>query len=305
VGLRAVVLIAACAACAARNVPRDRTSAALYRDLEREVTAAKTNGWMIDRVEVENALPAALDSVCRVDPLARRSLLAWLDGEIDRLGGPVERAFVARGRDLSAVEALLEITRIRMVLARADAVAPVDCPFWLEVEDPFRGRQISDDRWQLTIGGGGKAIAYRQGGRSDLSFGGAGRLLVGRGFGSRGALFAGAELGASASFPKDDLGQRGALVIAIDAVVPLVYRHTLTNTYFEVEAGWLGHTTEDDPGAIDHGVHVGASIGVRALRTRFFFPGVAFGVSYERTLVGGDDLSMFKLGARLAFDANL
>src|SRR5689334_25331142 len=107
-------------------------------------------------------MPAALDSVCRVDPLARRSLLTWLDEEIHRLGGPVEDAYVARGRRLSAVDELLEVTRIRAVLARADAIAPADCPFWLDVEEPFEGRQIGDDRWQLTLGGGGKAIAMRQ-----------------------------------------------------------------------------------------------------------------------------------------------
>jgi hypothetical protein len=299
------VLVTMIAACGARTVPRDRTTAALYRDLQREVTTAETAGWSIDRIELEEALPAALDSVCRVDPLARRSLLTWLDEEIHRLGGPVEEAYVARGRRLSAVDELLEVTRIRMVLKRADDVAPIDCPFWLDIEDPFEGRQIGDDRWQLTLGGGGKAIAMRQDRRTDLSFGGAGRLLIGRGFGSRSGLYSGLEIGASASFPKDSLGQRGPLLIAIDVVAPIVYRYTLVNGYAEVEGGWLGHTNEDALGTVDHGVHVGASIGLRALRTRFFFPGVAFGVSYERTLVAGDDLTMVKVGIRIVFDANL
>ncbi len=279
--------------------------AALHRDLERTVSVAAAAGWSIDRLEIDDALPAALDSVCRVDPLARRALLTWLGEEIHRRGGPVEKAFAARGRSLGRVTELLVLTRARLLLAAADDAAGTDCPFWLGVEEPFRGRQISDDRWQLSLGGGGKGLAIRQGEQRDLSFGGAGRLLIGRAFGSRSALFTGLELGASASFPKDDLGQRGALLIAVDLVVPLVYRHTFTNAYVEVSAGWLGHTTEDDLERIDQGFHVGASVGARALRTRFFFPGAALGVSYEQTLVDGADLSMLKLGARVAFDANL
>jgi hypothetical protein len=302
--LLAGLLSSSLAACS-RTLPRDPTMAALYRDLERQVTVAATAGWSVDRLEVEAALPAALDSVCRVDPPARLSLLEWLDEEIHRRGGPVDVAWRARGRRLSRVADLIELTRIRMVLAHADAAAPVDCPFWLEVEEPFRGRQISDDRWQLTIAGGGKAIAIRQGGRADLSFGGGGRVLVGRAFGSRAAVLGGFELGASASFPKDAAGQRGALEIGLDLVTPLVYRHTLTNAFIEVEAGWLGHATEAAPSELAHGIHIGVSIGARALRTRFFFPGVALGASYERTFGEEDDLTMVKLGARVSFDANL
>ena len=299
------LVVAAGAAGCARTVPADPTMAALYRDLERQVTVAAAAGWSVDRLEVEDALPAALDSVCRVEPGARRRLLAWIDAEIVRLGGPVEVAFERRGRDLSAVDDLLVLTRARKVLARADEAAAADCPFWIGVEHPFRGRQISDDRWMLTLGGGGKGIAIRQGDQQDLSFGGAGRLLAGRGLGSRSALFVGLELGASASFPKDDLGERGALRIAVDLVAPLVYRHTFTSAYVEAEAGWVGHTTEDALGTIDHGFHLGVSVGARALRTRFFFPGAALGLSYEQVATDGPDLQMLKLGARVAFDANL
>jgi hypothetical protein len=52
-------------------------------------------------------------------------------------------------------------------------------------------------------------------------------------------------------------------------------------------------------------MHVGMAIGGRALRQRFLFPGVAFGMSYERTFVDGVDLRMFKVGARVALDLDL
>ena len=94
-----IILLTAASACA-RRLPPDRSAAALYRDLERLVTVAETTGWGIDRKEVEGLESEALDSLCRVDPLARRNLREWLDGEVARAGGPVEVAWRARGQRL-------------------------------------------------------------------------------------------------------------------------------------------------------------------------------------------------------------
>lgn len=302
--MRAALVALVVAGCA-RTLPPDPSAAALYRDLEREVTIAETTGWTIDRLEVEGLLGDALESVCRVDPLARKMLLSWLDERIAAGGGPVEAAWQARGRSLGAIDGLLVLHRIRLVLAEADRVAGADCPFWVAIEEPFRGRQISDGRWQLAMSGGGKGILIHQGDRYDLSGGGAGRILLGRGFGTRSTLYGGVELGATASFPKDEQGNRGQLVLGVDVVAPVVYRHTLTNVYLEAEAGWLGKTREDDFGRLDQGLHLGASIGGRGLRTRFFFPGAAFGVSWERTFVDGADLTTVKVGARVGLDIDL
>jgi hypothetical protein len=304
--IRAVVLVAcAVAGCARLPAPRDPEIRPLFRDLERQVTIADAAGWGADRLEVEGMLETALQSVCRVEPLARRSLLAWIDERIARSGGSVEAAWRASGKRMSKVTSLLELTRIRMLLVATDAVADHDCPFWIEPQPRFRGRQISDGRWQLTMGGGGKGVVTRQGDETDVRFGGAGRILIGRVFAGGDALYVGGELGASAAFPKDENGERGELVIGADLVAPVVYRYTGTNTYLEFEGGWLGHATEKDWDDFDHGIHVGVSIGARALRTRFVFPGVAFGVSYERLFLAGDDLEAIKVGGRVAFDWDL
>lgn len=299
-----IVIVLALAACSRTQTPKDPSAAALFRDLEREVTVSATTGWGVDRIEIESILKGALDSVCRVDPLARRVLRGWIESELQRLGAPVETAYSARGRKLSKVEGLLVMTRISKLLARAEEVAN-ECPFWIEPQEPFRGRQISDGRWQLSFGGGGKGIVVQQGKRQDFNAGGAGRLLFGRTFAGGDALYAGMEFGASAAFPKDDTGERTALVIGADVVAPLIYRRTLTNAYFELEAGWLGHTTETDWGEFDHGFHVGFAFGARALRARFVFPGAALGISYERIFLDGDDVRTIKVGARVAFDLDL
>jgi len=295
----------AAAGCARLPAPKDPGTEPLFRDLERQVAIAGAAGWGADRLEVQGMLDTALQSGCRVDPLARQSLLAWLDDRIAASGGPVEAAWRDRGKRLARVETLLGLTRIRLLLAEVDAIAPHDCPFWIEPQHPFRGRQISDGRWQLSFGGGGKGIVIRQADQLDLRFGGAGRILLGRVLAGGDAIYAGVEVGANAGFPKDATGERGALVIGADVVTPVVYRHTGTNAYLELEAGWLGHANEQDWGDFDHGVHVGVAVGARALRTRFVFPGVAVGVSYERLFLAGDDLSAIKVGARVVFDLDL
>jgi hypothetical protein len=303
-GLVAFVALIIVGACARRPAPSDPTTRVLYRDLERHVTVAATTGWGADRLEIEDLLESSLDSTCRTAPPVRRGLRAWLDAEIARLGGPVERAWRERGKDLGRVDDLLVVTRVQRLLARTEELA-ADCPFWLEPEPAFRGRQISENRFVLAFGGGGKLIGVRQGERSDLNAGGAGRILFGRAMAEGNALLTGLEVGASAAFPRDATGERTSLVIAADLVAPVVYRKTFTNSYLELEAGWLGRTSERDWTAFDHGVHVGVALGARALRTRFLFPGAAFGASWERTFQDGDDVTLLKFGARVAFDLDL
>ncbi len=284
-------------------LPSSPSSAALHRDLERLVGLADAEGWSIDRVEVQEVEPAALMSLCRTTEESRSQLLSWLDSRIEALGGPPALAYERHGRDLGAIDELLTLSRIRMVLVQGMRNAEQDCPFWVGQSRDFRGRQILDDRWFVSLGGGGKGLLVRQEGVVDVNFGGAGRLLAGRGIGRHATLLAGLELGVGAAFPKDAEGDRGALTLAIDSVVPLVYRHRLVNSYWEAEAGYIAHTTDQDY-QTTHGVHVGAAIGGSAARRRWIFPGAALGISYER-IVEDKILHIVKLGFRVAFDVSL
>lgn len=291
----------------ARAVPAKAPEAALFRDLERMVSISETTGWRIDRIELASMEKDALLSVCRAEPAVRAQVLAWVDLRIEELGGDPASAWRARGKDLGKVKELLRATRIRKVLARAIEQADADCPFWIEPEPNFAGRQISDDRWSLTLGGGGKGIVINQGGDTDLRFGGAGRLLVGRHIGSRVGLFFGVESGATASFPRDETGDRSNVVFGLDLVAPLVLRYTLVNGYFELEAGPLGSINEVDRELVP-GMHVGIAAGGRAGRQRWFFPGAVFGISFERTFPDanqGDPITSVKLGFRVAIDVDL
>jgi hypothetical protein len=300
------VLLAICAlliACGRRPAPVNPSERALFRDLERQVTINAATGWGVDRLEISSMLETALDSVCRVEPLARRQLATWLDSEISRLGGPVDVAWRERGRKLRKVGDLLVLTRVKLLLQRADEVAN-ECPFWLEPEPVFRGRQISAGRFQLVFGGGGKGIVQREGNDVDVLAGGAGRLMFGRVFQDGDGAYVGLEIGGSAAFPKDEFGNRSTIELAADFVAPIVYRRTFTNSYAEFEAGWIGRSTERDWGDVNNGVHLGVAFGGRALRARFLFPGVVFGMSWER-LFEGEDITMLKVGIRVSLDLDL
>jgi hypothetical protein len=300
--VKRVAIAVVLAACSRTPAPRAPTERALFRDLERQVTVAATTGWGVDRIEIDKLLGSALDSVCRVDVLGRRGLHEWLDAEISRNGGPVDQAWRERGKKLSRVDHLLVLTRVRLLLEHADA-ASVNCPFWLEPENPFHGRQISEHTWSLTMGGGGTASAIQQGEDQDISAGGSGRLLIGRMLANGDGIYIGVDVGASAQFPRDAMtGERTTLELGIDLVTPIVFRRTLTNTYFEFEGGWFGHSTENDWGDVDNGLHVGFAFGGRALRQRFLFPGAALAIAYERLFTEGPDLNIVKVGARVAFD---
>src|SRR5437763_12865513 len=58
----------------------------LRDDLERIVEVQSCAGWQIDKYELEDMMPSALSSVCRVVPRGRTDLLALLDARIRELG---------------------------------------------------------------------------------------------------------------------------------------------------------------------------------------------------------------------------
>lgn len=281
--------------------PADQSTAALYRDLQRLVGLNTVVGWEIDRIEYRELLSDALMSVCRVPVEKRAALLDWLDKRIAALGGPVEKAYEQRGRNLDRVQGLLELTRIRGLLQVSSKSAVTDCPFWIHPEKPFRGRQIADDKWLVSLGGGGKAIGVLRGDTPALSGGGAGRLLLGRAFGSRWTVLAGAEIGGSGELPRED-GDSQGVVLSADLVTPLVVRFGFVNTYLELEAGYLYRITEGPEGN-SSGAHAGIAFGGRASRRRWLFPGAVFGIAIERTFPRmGDGLWMIKLGFRAQLD---
>ena len=284
--------------------PTPKLQATLYRDIERLVTLGAATGWSIDRYKIDEIMPAALESVCRVPEIERRELLTWIDAEIMKAGGPIEVVYRERGEKKDKIEDLLELHRIKLVLSTAVALARDDCPFWMKPSERFSGRQLLDDRFVLSFGGGGKGIVIVSEGDTDLSAGGAGQLLFGRAFGPHWMISSGIQIGASATFPKDDAGARGNLVLTADIVAPVVFRYRIVNSYFEFQGGYLAQVREDTRD-VTNGLNVGVAVGAQAWRARWFLPGVAFGVSVERLFPDDGSVWVFKAGFRAAIDLSL
>ncbi len=311
----------------ATQVPATRSESVLYRDLERIVSVSEAAGWEIDRLEIEGALGDALLSVCQATPATRAALLEWIDARIavvtrvagggasatsaTSADGPVAELWRRRGRKLREIAGLLTLVRARGLLVAAIDATAEDCPFWLEASDTFAGRQIVDDRWQLELAGGGKGIlglaTISEVDALDVTGGGAGRVSVYRHFGPRWSLGLGFELGGSADFLRDELGNRAGLVFALDLVAPLALRYRLVSSFYELEIGALGHGREGD-GSLVPGLHVGIAVGGLALRQRWFVPGAALALSYEQTFPddgGSEPLKLIKIGVRVSLDIDL
>jgi len=296
----ACILISGCR----QTLPKNPVSSSLYRDLQRMVDLNNVVGWEIDKVEFRELQSDALMSVCRVPVDKRTDLMTWLDKRIVKLGGPVEVAYERRGRKLSKVRALLELTRIKGLLAASMESAKKNCPFWIRPNNKFRGRQLTDNRWLLSLGGGGKAIGVLRDEKPALSGGGAGRLLFGRALGTRWTILAGGELGGSGELPRDESTQDG-VVLSLDLVTPLVVRYRFVNTYMELEGGYLYRLTDANEGNASGG-HIGIAIGGRASRRRIVFPGAVFGIAVERMYPKiGKGITMIKVGFRAVLDLPL
>jgi hypothetical protein len=297
-----LVLGAVVAACAGA-VPPEPSSARLYRDLQRLVTLSAAGSWGADRLEVQALLRDALESVCRATPERRLDVLGWIEARNRALGGPVEAAWKAHGRDLEAVSELVELTRIQKLLTLSIESAG-DCPFWIEPAEPFSGRQITDDRWIFAIEFGGRVNLTWVDGQFNPAFGPATRTVVGRMFGPHWGILSGIDTNGSAQFPRTEDGSTLPTVhFALDVMVPVIVRYRMVNSYVEIEAGALLRFAEGQDDA--PGYHIGASYGLK-YTTRAMTPGLSFGVAFEQILPKGGPTTYFvKAGARITLDFDL
>ncbi|HKA86350.1 MAG TPA: hypothetical protein VKE22_01750 [Haliangiales bacterium] len=284
-------------------LPAEPSSARLYRDLQRLVTLSAAGGWGADRLEVQALLRDGLESVCRATPERRLELLGWIEARDRALGGPVEEAWKARGKDLAAVGELVELERIRALLVAAMGSID-DCPFWNEPAEPFAGRQIADDRWIFVLEFGGRVSLAFQEDRFNPAFGPATRTVVGRMFGPHWGILFGMDANGSAQFPRTQAGETLQKIrFGLDVLVPVIVRYRLVNTYVEVESGFVARFAEEQEPA--PGYHVGATFGLKYTR-RAMTPGLSFGIAFEQTLPKDGPTTVFvKAGARIALDFDL
>jgi hypothetical protein len=251
-------------------------------------------------------MPDALESTCAVPVAARAALLARLDARVRDLGGPVEKAFVERGRDLDAVDELLVATRVRNLLAEAMRRAPAECPFWVVPSPRFRGVQSDAHRFTVNLETDGILLVRHFAGALTVGGGGSGRLLLGRGLDPRWSLLVGGELGGGALFEQSQprAGSASApLPLTFTAAVPFVIRkHDLT-WHYEAELAPIAYFEQRDT-HVSWGGRAGILVGKSGLRFRGIMPWAGIGLAFEYVLADSVRPASWSIkgGARLGFD---
>lgn len=272
----------------------------LLADVERIVSVEQSLGWFVDRRAYEEVLPATLQSVCRADPAARIEARTELERRARELGD--SRALFARaGRELDGdTKEALFVERQLGALNHAMDRASVDCPFYVEPEPDFIGRQTDRNRFTLSLETGGMLQLRRTEG--DWTFGGGGtaRILPGWGFGGAVTLLAGAEFGGGAMIRPNVRPTQ--LAINYFPAIPFVVRFHDVSWHYDAEVAPVALFQADDQD-FSYGVRVGGTIGVAALRTRGFLPWAGLAVAYERYFESGGraPASFLRGGLRVGF----
>src|SRR4051812_13650004 len=110
---------------------------------------------------------------------------------------------------MDAIKDVLLYDRTRQLLGAADAAARAGkCPFWIEEEPRFVGRQNTDRKFLLDFETGGRFYSQWEGKKPGLGGGGAVRMMVGYGFGDKVTVVTGGEFGGAARFTDVRWGQR-------------------------------------------------------------------------------------------------
>lgn len=277
--LLAILLLLGCTPLPPAQAPRG-----LYVDLRKAVILQEQEEWVVDRLEVADALEGVMGSVCASSRETREDLRAWLDTRIEASVGPGTASLTSPSRQLyertgemnGAIEDVRTLERVRRLLDAADDAAG-DCPYWLEEDPRFAGREGDEGRFVILAESLGGAALRVGGGTVEIGGGGGGRLMLGYGFSRRLTIAVGGEVGASGTLPETDDGSRTFEAVAASAV-PVLFRITDVSRHFDVELTWRTLYPE---GPARHGLRFGLGYGLSTPRVARFMPYALLWVGYE------------------------
>lgn len=281
------VAIAACIAFAARPAAAeesDPTAVALQRDISRIVGSQEGAGWFVDSNALDEIYPTLMESLCRTTPETRTRTRALLEAERQQKGDP--RALFQERREVDdAVDDARRAERELLAFDYASSRAARDCPYWVEVDPEFRGRQSDADRFTLSLETGGLIQLRQTDDTWSFGGGGYGRILPGYGIGGDVTILAGPEFGGGAMLrPKTSPTE---FVINYFPAFPIVTRFHDGSWQYDVEVAGVGLFQADDFN-LSYGARIGGSVGVKGLRTRNILPWAGLHVAYEHYFPSGD-----------------
>ena len=205
---QAAVVMAAAVGCSACSVlPKPPPQRALYSDLRQIVDTRQRVGWVIDRAEIDDAIPNALQSVCAVEEEQRLDLLDWFDKRITAAGGPSQAAYQRTG-SLTGLAEVMTLERMRALLEAADERAAQDCPFWMKPDPNFAGVQGDAHKFVMIAESMGRLSLLVAPDEVLVGAGGALRVIPAYGVTDRVTLGMGVEVGGFGSLSQSGEGQR-------------------------------------------------------------------------------------------------
>ncbi len=280
------------------QVPPDPEGVAgILADVRRIVSAYESDGWFSDSNMYSEILPTMLQTVCRATQGARNGALKQLAAR--RPADPEQLYHRAGGELTDQVEQALTREREYQVLQRALSVADEECPFWVEPELAYPGRQTVRNQWAIHLEGGGLAQLRLADSKLALGGGGSGRLLLGRGLGDHWSLLGGLELGGGALLRSNSDGQ---FTINYIPAIPVVIRHRSQQWLYDLELAPVGLFQSHDT-HISYGGRVGIMVGVSVLEAQGFLPWAGVAVLGEHLAPSGDRgaQQFIRAGLRLGF----
>lgn len=262
----------------------DPAADGLLMDVSRIVGSHETMGWFLDAEAFDEIHSTIMESVCRTPSAAREQARAVLSAREAELGDP-RALYEQNGRELDeGVERALRAQRESRALERALDRADRECPFWVEPEADFRGRQTDADRMTLSLETGGLVQLRQTDGTVTFGGGGYGRLLPGYGFGGDLTVLAGAEFGGGAMLrPRTSPTE---FVINYFPAIPVVFRFHDGGWHYDAEVAAVSLFQADDS-QLSFGTRLGGAIGVKALRTRGVLPWAGLAIAYEHYFPSG------------------
>lgn len=286
------------AALGCTALPSQRGARGLYHDLRKKVEIREADDWVVDSLEVDDAVKAAMHSVCTAPPEAREELRLWLATQIASRGGSSESLYDEEGSLTREVKELRRLERVRLLLERTEDHAH-ECPYWIESDEDFAGLESDEGRLVFLLETrGGPALIFSDG-QTAIGGGGGGALIPAYGVTRRFTLGIGFEAGADGLLPETDTGSRSFEAVA-SIGVPVLLRFTNISRVVDIEAAWrrrYGDVTRD-------GFRVAIGYGLTTPRLSAFMPYGVIWVGYGMfPAANGEPMEhSVWIGTRVGFD---
>lgn len=262
------------------------SAARLLHDAHLLVDSKTQRGWEIDRAEIDTLLPSMLESLCRTDLESRRQAQDFATERRLALGGPLAEQLAHAHGELAILAEVVRADRVMVLLARAATASQADCPPVLRAHTPFLGRQTLADRTVVHLDAGGLVTLRNSDRGLNYGGGGSGRVMVGRGWGTRRVGLAGLEIGGAALLDQGQQPQQDAqLRLHLYFATPLVVRHSWSQWQLDLDmAPVLQFNSDAQVRGV--GMRAGALVVVATSRLLNTIPWAGFGLSVEHMLGG-------------------